>query len=485
MRCPWKKPVFSPLHRTRRNQIVVSILLLGDFFLISAAFWLAYWIRFKVLAYPAPYDPVYYIEIISVNSIAWIGIFWIYQLYSSKILFGGIGEYSLVLTAITLGTALLVLYDFFSNRDQEASRGWLILVWLLSIVFIVLFRFLVRRSVYVLHRRGHLMVPALIVNADDEGKELYQQVAQFPHSGLSVRGFIDNYLPLGTTVCGHAQVLGSTDDLMQVVSVLGIEEVIVASGSIGREEMLDIYRSVAWNPGVKLRLTSGLFEIMSTGLHIKELVNIPLIEVNKVRITGMNLVVKTAIDYAVALVGLVLLSPLFLIIAVLIRLDTPGPIFYKHRVLGLHGKLFMAFKFRTMVQNSQEILQANPELQKEFNENYKLKYDPRVTRFGRTLRRASLDELPQLINILRGEMSLVGPRFITPAEMPRFGKWGMNLLSVKPGITGLWQISGRSDISYEERVRLDMHYIRNWNLWDDIYVLLVTIPTALKKKGAY
>jgi exopolysaccharide biosynthesis polyprenyl glycosylphosphotransferase len=485
MKGSWKKPTILPLHRTRRNQIVISILLVGDFFLISAAFWLAYLIRFKFLAYPAPYDPVYYFQIITVNSFAWIGIFWIYQLYSTKILFGGIGEYSRVLSAITLGSALLVFYDFFSNRDQEASRGWLILVWLLSIVLIVLFRFVVRRSVYSLHRRGHLMVPALIINADDEGKELYQQLAQFPHSGLSVRGFIDNHLPRGTKVSDYAQVLGSTDDLMQVVSALGIEDVIVATGSISREELLDIYRCVAWKPGVKLRLTSGLFEIMSTGLHIKELVNIPLIEVNKVRITGMNLVIKTAIDYVVAILGLVLLSPFFFLIAILIRLDSPGPIFYKHRVLGLYGKQFMAYKFRTMVQNSQEILQSNPELQKAFNENYKLKDDPRVTRFGRILRRASLDELPQLINILRGEMSLVGPRFITPAEMPKFGKWGMNLLTVKPGITGLWQISGRSDTSYEERVRLDMHYIRNWNLWDDIYVLLVTIPAALKQRGAY
>ncbi len=464
---------------------MVAVLLAGDFLLLSTAFWLAYLIRFVFMDYPAPLDPDYYFQIISLNTFIWIGIFWLYRLYSPDTLFGGLGEYAGVLKAVSLGAGLLVFYDFVANRDLEASRGWLLLAWLLSAVLVVLFRFIFRRSVYGLHRQGHLLVQALIVNADDEGKELYQQLTHYPHSGLRVRGFIDNHLAVGTIVVGDAEVLGSIDNLAQVAKGHGIEEVIVAAGTINREELLTIYRTTAWNPAVRLRLTSGLFEIISTGLHIKELVNIPLIEVDKVRITGGNLVLKTVLDYAGALLLLVLFSPLFLLIAILIRLDSPGPVIYKHRVLGLHGKLFEAYKFRTMVQNSQEILQADPELQKTFNENFKLKDDPRVTRAGSILRRSSLDELPQLINILRGEMSLVGPRFITQAEMPRYGKWGMNLLSVKPGITGLWQISGRSDTSYEDRVQMDMHYIRNWNLWDDIYVLIATIPAAIQKRGAY
>ncbi len=481
----WGKTRIFPLQRARRNRIVAAILLAGDFLLLNAAFWLAYLIRFVLLEYPAPLNPVYYVQIISLNTFIWIGIFWLYRLYSPETFFGGTGEYARVIKAVSLGTALLVFYDFFANRDLEASRGWLLLAWLLSTILIVSFRFVVRHSVYAAHRQGHLLVPALIVNADEEGKELYQQLTEFPHSGLRVRGFIDNHLAPGTTVVSDAKVLGNIDDLAQVAEALEIEEVIVAAGTINREELLTIYRTTAWNPAVKLRLTSGLFEIISTGLHIKELVNIPLIEVDKVRITGGNLVLKTILDYTGALLLLVLLSPLFLVIAIFIRLDSPGPVIYKHRVLGLHGKLFSAYKFRTMVQNSQEILQADPELQKTFNENFKLKDDPRVTRAGRILRRTSLDELPQLINVLRNEMSLVGPRFITQAEMPRYGKWGMNLLTIKPGITGLWQISGRSDTSYEERVRMDMHYIRNWNLWDDIYVLMATIPAAIQKRGAY
>jgi len=469
----------------QRNRTILAILTLGDWLTICISFWLAYAIRFVLLDYPAVYDARYYIQLIALNSILWVGLFWINRLYSTKILFGGLEEYTRAVSAVTMGAVLLVLSDFFLERDLEISRGWLLLVWLLSLALIILFRFSVRHGVYALHRRGHLLVPAVIVGADEEGQELLSQLKQFQHSGLQVRGFIDNHRKRGTVVSGDCTVLGSGDEIMQVVTTYGIEEVIIASGSLNREELLNIYRSVAWNPGVKLRLTSGMFEIISTGLYIKELANIPLIEVNKVRITGIGLTLKTIADYSAGLLGILLLSPLFLLVAILICLDTPGPIFYKHRVLGLHGKQFLAYKFRTMVKNSQEVLKTNPELQREFNENFKLKDDPRVTRVGRYLRRTSLDELPQLINILRGEMSLVGPRFITPEEMPRFGKWGMNLLTVKPGMTGLWQVSGRSDTSYEERVRLDMHYIRNWNLGLDLYLILITIPATLKQKGAY
>ena len=153
--------------------------------------------------------------------------------------------------------------------------------------------------------------------------------------------------------------------------------------------------------------------------------------------------------------------------------------------MGLNEVKFDAFKFRTMYIDGDEILKQSPELQEKLNQEHKLQHDPRITRVGNVLRKLSLDELPQLINVLRGEMSLVGPRMISPKEMKKYGQWGLNLLTLKPGITGLWQVSGRSDIGYQERVKMDMYYIRNWNLWFDIYLLFQTIPAVLKGKGAY
>ncbi|HRA21513.1 MAG TPA: sugar transferase, partial [Anaerolineae bacterium] len=154
-------------------------------------------------------------------------------------------------------------------------------------------------------------------------------------------------------------------------------------------------------------------------------------------------------------------------------------------VLGLGGKPFDAFKFRSMRVDGDAILAGQPELRAELAREQKLKEDPRVTRAGRFLRRSSLDELPQVFNVLRGEMSIVGPRMISPEEHERYGQWDLNLLTVKPGITGLWQVSGRSDLSYDERVRLDMNYIRNWTIWQDLQILLQTLPAVLLRRGAY
>ena len=180
-----------------------------------------------------------------------------------------------------------------------------------------------------------------------------------------------------------------------------------------------------------------------------------------------------------------MLFPVFLVVAIAIKLDSPGPVFYRRRVLGVNGDEFDAFKFRTMDMHSDEILKNNPDLLKEYNENYKIKQDPRITSVGKILRKTSLDELPQLMNVLRNEMAIVGPRMITPQELAKYDQWDINLMTVKPGITGLWQVRGRSDISYNERVRLDMYYIRNWTIWLDIQIIVQTIPAVLLRRGAY
>lgn len=198
-----------------------------------------------------------------------------------------------------------------------------------------------------------------------------------------------------------------------------------------------------------------------------------------------NKSLKTLFDYLVVVPGLILISPLLLFIALLIRLDSPGPILHRRRVLGLNGRQFEALKFRTMYANGDEILAQFPRLKAELERDYKLKCDPRVTRVGQVLRKFSLDELPQFLNVLNQDMSLIGPRIIAPEEIVKYGRWGNTLLSAMPGLTGWWQVNGRSDTSYEQRIQLDMEYIHNWSVWFDIKILLLTIPAVLKGDGAY
>lgn len=212
---------------------------------------------------------------------------------------------------------------------------------------------------------------------------------------------------------------------------------------------------------------------------------VPLIRVNKMRFSSMERLAKFCLDYVIGVPFVVVGLLLYPLLALAIKLDSAGPVIYRRRVMGVNGRQFDAFKLRTMYENGDELLEEYPELKKELEQNQKLKDDPRVTRLGKFMRKYSLDEFPQLINVLKRDMSLVGPRMITPAEMERFGKWGTNLLTVMPGLTGLWQVSGRSDTTYDERVQLDMYYIRNWTIWSDLYLLWMTIPAVVKKRGAY
>ncbi len=194
---------------------------------------------------------------------------------------------------------------------------------------------------------------------------------------------------------------------------------------------------------------------------------------------------KALLDFAIVIPTLMLIWPLFMILAIAVKLDSPGPVIHRRRVLGRDGRIFDAFKFRTMYVNGDEILAQHPKLKAELQQNYKLKCDPRITRVGTFLRKFSLDELPQLFNVLAQDMSVIGPRIIAPDEIAKYGQWGQTLLTVMPGLTGLWQVSGRSNTSYDERVNLDMQYIDNWSIFMDIKILLKTIPAVMKGDGAY
>jgi lipopolysaccharide/colanic/teichoic acid biosynthesis glycosyltransferase len=194
--------------------------------------------------------------------------------------------------------------------------------------------------------------------------------------------------------------------------------------------------------------------------------------------------VKSCLDYIGAGVLIVLLSPVFVFVGALVVLQSGWPVIYRRRVLGMRGE-FDAFKFRTMRPDADAVLASDPVLRAEFEQNFKLKRDPRLTRLGAFLRRSSLDELPQLFNVLKGQMSLVGPRMVTLAELEKYGEYKVLRLTVKPGITGYWQVHGRQEVHYDERVRMDMYYIQNWSLMMDLKILIKTPLKVLRKEGAY
>jgi len=481
-------PIMGRRARVRRHLsalVLVAPLLLLDAACVTLSMAAAYQLRFRVLEYYGQYSEVFYRHLALVGVPMWLLIFALYRLYQPDNLFGGLQEYASGVNACTAGLVGLVLYSFLNrNIEQEISRGWLATVWFFSVFSVTWVRFGYRRLVYHLRRRGLFIRRALVVGANEEGRAVVDQLHAAPMAGVKVVGFVDPSVAPGTEIEG-TPVLGPPSALASLVRRLEVEELIVIPTALRREGLLDIYRDWGTEKGVRIRLSSGLYELFTTGVQVSEIGFIPLVSLNRTRITGMDAVMKAALDYLGALALVVMLFPLFLVIAVLIRLDSPGPVIYRRRVVGLHGREFDAFKFRTMISDADAYLEAHPELKEEWERTGKIKDDPRATRVGRFLRRFSLDELPQLFNVLRGEMSLVGPRMITPEELKRFGRWRHNRLTVKPGLTGLWQVSGRADLSYGDRVRLDMHYIRNYTIWLDLKLLLTTVWVVLKGRGAY
>ena len=469
--------------------LYIAVLLLVDGIMALLAFSTAYYFRFELFVQyfdtDAVTSPITYQFFLYAMPFLWLVIFAVNGLYAKDNLLGGTREYSKTFRSANTGFLLIVIAGFFWPKFIFA-RGWLLMTWAFTFMFVATSRLLLRRVVYWLRKQGFFLTPAVIVGANQEGRWLAEQLQRWDTSGLHLVGFVDKKTPVTFPLFNDLVSLGTVEQLGEIIERYNVGEVILASSAIStRDYLLEIFRRYGVSDKVNIRMSSGLYEILTTGLTVNEFAYVPLVYVNKVRLTGADTFMKFVLDYVLAVTSLILLLPFFLVTAILVKISSPGPIIHKRLVMGLNGKQFYAYKFRTMVSNGDEVLKMHPELKDELAKNHKLKDDPRVTKIGAFLRKFSLDELPQLFNVLRREMSLVGPRMISPEEVAMYKQFDMNLLTVLPGITGVWQVSGRSDISYDERVRLDMYYIRNWSIWLDLQLLFQTIPAVLKSRGAY
>jgi exopolysaccharide biosynthesis polyprenyl glycosylphosphotransferase len=488
-------PFSSAHHRSRPlkwKTPFVAALVLGDALMLAAAFAVAYWVRFELRISISP-EVVpsywYYLSLSAGIVPLWIGVFALQGLYELEHLLEGPTEFARIFNACGTGAMLVVILSFVVTSFVVA-RGWVAGTWVLSILFVFLHRFAVRQLACAMRRNGRLVTRTIVVGSNGEAYSLARQLIENPSSGYQMIGSVSTAeAELGAASASEAGapfLLGSIQDIDTIVLSNKAQEVIVATSSLGRDQLLALFERLQPLPHVTLRLSSGFYEVVTTGVQVKTVASIPLVTLTRLRLGPLEAAVKMVLEYIITAVGLVVLAPLMAGIALAIRIDSPGPVLYRRRVLGVMGKPYDAFKFRTMAVDSDDYLRRHPAFKRQLERDGKVKIDPRVTKLGRWLRRYSLDELPQLFNVLRGEMSLVGPRMITEDEASKYGSHRVNLLTVKPGITGLWQVSGRSDLGYEDRVRLDMHYIRNYSVWLDLQILLVQTPSVvLGGDGAY
>jgi exopolysaccharide biosynthesis polyprenyl glycosylphosphotransferase len=468
-----------------RNGRVPGWVVLLDIVIVIVAFLAGYWVRYDLrwfldVAYDAPlsaYLPFLILYVILTPVFFVVdGVYrtwprsWMDQVYR--------------ITNSTAKVTVLMLAVTFVFRPRYYSRVMLVEVGLLTIGLLALVRGAEGLAIAYLRRRGVGIKRVVIVGAGEIGRTVMRTIVARPDLGYRVVGFVDDNPEKGYTDIGRFKALGPLDNLPTILDEERPDEVIITLPWMYHRKIMGIVRECE-RRGVRPRIVPDLFQMSLTQVNVEDLGGVPLIGVRTVAISKGALLVKRLIDVTVAAVGLVLCAPLFLLIALAIRLDSPGPIIFRQTRVGLRGRHFEMYKFRSMHVGAEEQQDMLADLNEADGPIFKIRDDPRLTRVGRILRRLSLDELPQLVNVLRGEMSLVGPRPPIPAEVEKYQEWHKKRLEAPPGMTGLWQVSGRSRLSFDEMVLLDIYYIENWSLWLDFKILMRTIPKVLLGEGAY
>jgi exopolysaccharide biosynthesis polyprenyl glycosylphosphotransferase len=415
----------------------------------------------------------------------WLAALWVYGMYRepSRSVGGlNLGEGLSGLTALTAASWLLLVVQVLTLGDQ-APVATLIVFWLLMIVLVPTARWVGRVTVW---SRASFRERVLIIGAGEVGHTLAAKIAAHPEYRIELIGFLDDGEPRRNgSAAPHVRVLGSLADLDAIVEHETVDRVIVAFSRARHNDFLRIVRACA-DSGVKVNIVPRLFEVVSSQALVDDIEGIPLLDVGHVELSRFNMAVKRAFDLVVGGILCVPILPVMGIVAVVIKLDSPGPVFYRQERMGRGGKSFWIFKFRSMRVGADEQRLELAEDQNDYDgPMFKLKEDPRITRVGGALRRWSLDELPQILNVMKGDMSLVGPRPLWIEEAKQCRGWTQKRLDITPGMTGLWQVLGRTNIPFDEMVKLDYMYVTGWSLSWDIKLLLQTLPAVLNKRGAY
>lgn len=380
-----------------------------------------------------------------------------------------------------LVSSLLLMAGSYLIQGYEFSRMLIVLFALLAMCSMFALRWGGISWYNALRKRGFNLRRTLVVGTGAAAAVVNQQLCKHREIGFDIVGFVRDPAELETPQTTNVSpIIGAVDTLPMLIQEHNVHELIIASAADSRELI-----SRCKHDGVNVRLVTDLYSLSMHETLFEELAGIPMVFFKGNPLFGMNLAVKRSMDILLSAVGLLLLAPFFAIIAILIKLESAGPVIFKQQRVGKGLKPFTCYKFRSMCQNAEALQAQLRDLNEASGPLFKMQHDPRLTRVGKFLRRYSLDELPQLFNVLKGDMSLIGPRPPVPGEVAQYDPHEYKRLDIKPGLTGLWQVSGRSQLTFEEMVQLDIYYIWNWSLSNDLKILLRTIPVVLSGRGAY
>ena len=472
----------------RRYRILSAWIAVTDGSSIVGAMLIAYVIRFGVR--PIAHD---FALLMMLAPIAFVATFTAFGLYSVQRI-SPADEFRRIIVAVGTVVAAIALLGFWSKIPY--SRLWLGLTWILTIFLCLALRKRWHKVIARMRMDGRLTYRTLIVGWNDEARAAVEAFRS-PELGFVPVGIVTAGSEVDAPddpvmdVAGDGPVrvtvpatIGNVDTLRRVIRELAIDCVFVASTAVTPEDVAQIAKASRLE-GVEARLSLNLPHILPTRLTVQPLDHLTIVSLKSARLTGAQAVAKRAVDIVGSLTGLLLTMGLWMAIALAIKISSEGPIFFRQTRVGKHGRNFTLLKFRTMVPEAEAMLLDLRDRNEADGPLFKIREDPRMTALGRWLRAWSLDELPQLLNVLRGEMSLVGPRPALPQEVELYEEWQHGRLEVAPGITGLWQVEGRIELPFPEAVRRDIFYIENWSLSYDLYILARTIPAILLRRGAY
>lgn len=469
----------------KKAQLFFSVFQLPlDAFMIGLALSNAYLLRSagRTDLFQWPYYD--YLKMVILTLPIWIIIFSTQGLYKIKQPLRGIKEVSAIFIAVLASWALFIvgLYFIRSAQTQVLPRLILLYSFILTFSYVSIARLLLHWLQRFLYKFGIGVKKVIIIYNSNS------------ISGYLINGIEKNYK------LGYKIIHKITQDKIQNIPLIykkeSFDEIISADSDLPKKDMLSLLEFCEGR-NITFRQIPNTFEVQTSNIKTSTLLGLPMIEFNHTPLQGWGRVVKRIVDVILSLIAIIILSPVLLILALLVKLDSRGPIIYRNKCVGIDGEEFDLFKFRSMRieccrgknyggDKAEEYftnLLKNPEAGAEWKKDFKLKDDPRVTRVGKFIRKLSVDELPQLFNILLGNMSIVGPRPIVKDELQKYGKQQFKRHIIKPGMTGLWQVGGRNDIAYSERVKLDMFYIENWSIWIDFSVIIKTILAIFKKSG--
>jgi lipopolysaccharide/colanic/teichoic acid biosynthesis glycosyltransferase len=446
----------------RQWNFLLVVLLVLDSASVLGSLVLAYALRISsgLLAYSGPQNGDVYHVLAFFSVPVWLALFAMTGLYRRDTLLGGVTEYQRVVRACTAGVMAFIVLSFLVRDWVVVSRGWLLLSWGLSCGLVGLERFAVRRVSYALRSRGWLTARVLVVGANDQGIAIARQWSQSLTSGMQVVGFLDDFKPMGTSVVNNLKVIGRPTALHELVSQTGANEVVVVPNAVAWETFEEIIARANIQHNYTLRLSPGFYELLTTSVTVTNKTFVPLLAINESRLVGVDAVLKLLLDYGLGLGMLIVSLPFMAVIAVCLKLNRRDkPVLARYPTLGQSGITFEMFKFNTRIDS---VIRAAGQSRAA------APIPSGVSRLERTLYRRGFDKLPQLFNVLAGQMSLVGPRPRVVQDQSD-AREVRNLQTVKPGMIGPWTLPGVC--SSGDETQDELYYVRNWTIWLDLHVL--------------